>query len=344
MTKYEDLMKQLRKEDYAPAYLLCGDEPYYIDLVSQYIEQNVLKDEGARMMDQVVIYGKDLQGDDIAPAIAQARGYAMMGGKQVVIVKEAQTIKKWEALGFYMEHPQPSSLLVICYKFGSPDKRASVWKNFESNGGVMMVSDKLRDYQLPNWIQKYIDTYIKDNGLNISVAPQVAPLLAEYIGSDLLGLIKAIDKLILGMPDGQKTIDTALVERNLGISKDYNVFELQSALIAGDVLKANRIIKYFTASKTHPIQKELGVLYSFFANLMLYHYLPDKTDRVAAPILGVAPFFVKDYALAAKRYTAGKTMRIIGYFRDTDAKMKGLNGVNHEDDDLWKELIYKILH
>ena len=344
MTKYDELMKALRKGQYdATAYMLCGEESYYIDMACQYIEQHVL-DDAAREMDQMVVYGKDLPGDDISPVIGHARGFAMMGGRKAVIVKEAQTVKKWESLALYMEHPQPNTVLVICYKSGTPDKRLTVWKNFEKNGGVWMQSDKLRDYQMAAWIQNYLDTAIREKRLNITVDRSVPQLLSDYIGTDMAGVVKAVDKLILGMPEGQNRIDAALIERNLGISKDFNVFELQNALIAGDVVKANRITRYFASSKLHPMIKELGVLYNFFANLMIYHYLADKSERVAGPALGVPPFFVKDYALAARRFSAGKTFRIIGYFRETDARLKGIDNPSATDEDLWKELIYKILH
>ena len=344
MVKYDELMKALRKGQYdATAYMLCGDEPYYIDLACQFIEQHVL-DEAAREMDQIVVYGKDLPGDDISPVIGHARGFAMMGGRKVVIVKEAQTVKKWESLGLYMEHPQPNTVLVICYKLGTPDKRLTVWKNFEKNGGVWMQSDKLRDYQMAAWIQNYLDASIRDRKLGITFDRSVPQLLSDYIGTDMTGVVKAVDKLILGMPEGQNCIDAALIERNLGISKDFNVFELQNALITGDVVKANRITRYFASSKSHPMIKELGVLYNFFSNLMIYHYLSDKSERVAGPALGVPPFFVKDYAQAARRFSAGKTFRIIGYFRDTDARLKGIDNPSATDEDLWKELIYKILH
>ncbi|MCQ2347947.1 MAG: DNA polymerase III subunit delta [Paludibacteraceae bacterium] len=332
--KYEDLIKQFQSDKYAPVILLCGEESYYIDEATAYIEQHAL-DDMAREFDQMVLYGKDLAGADIAPVIGQARGFAMMGGRKVIIVKEAQTIKKWDALAAYMDNPQPSSVLVLCYKYGNPDKRLNVWKTLEKKGGVIMQSDKLRDYQVAGWITQY---------LHNEVDPKVSQLLAEYIGNDLTAIVGALRKLVDGRPEGVTTITPELVERNIGISKDYNVFELQDALIRGDVLKANRITHYFASSKDHPMVKELGILFGFFQNLMLYHYLSDKSDRAVAAALGINPFFVKDYAAAAKRYNAMKTFRIIGYFRDTDARLKGINNPSAKDEDLWKELIYRILH
>ena len=345
--KYEEVMIGLKQGKYASAYLLCGKEPYYIDKVADYIEQNVL-DEMAREFDQTIIYGKDLSSGDVSPVIGAARGFAMMGGYKVIIVKEAQNIKKWEALAMYMDNPQPSTILVFCYKYGSPDKRLNLFKNWEKKGGVLMESEQLRDYQVEKWIRDYVADWNKSNGQEgdnaVKIDEKVAKILADSIGADLTQIVGSLQKLIDGRPEGVKVIDAALVERNIGISKDFNVFELQSALIDGDVVKANRITQYFASSKDHPMVKELGVLYVFFANLMIYHYLPDKSDRVVAPRLGISPYFVKDYAAAAKRFSAGKTFAIIGYFRETDARLKGINNPSAKDADLWKELIYKILH
>ncbi|MBO5817148.1 MAG: DNA polymerase III subunit delta [Paludibacteraceae bacterium] len=345
--KYDEVMIGLKQGKYAPAYMLCGKEPYYIDKVSDYIEQNVL-DEMAREFDQTIIYGKDLASGDVSSVIGAARGFAMMGGYKVIIVKEAQNIRKWESLAMYMDNPQPSTILVFCYKYGSPDKRLNLFKNWEKKGGVLMESEPLKDYQVEKWIRDYVAEWNKANKREgdevVKIDEKVAKILADSIGSDLTQIVGALRKLIDGRPQGVKVIDADLVERNVGISKDFNVFELQNALVAGDVVKANRITQYFASSKDHPLVKELAVLYNFFANLMVYHYLPDKSERVAGPALGVAPFFIKDYAAAAKRFSAGKTFAIIGYFREIDARSKGINNPSAKDADLWKELIYKILH
>ena len=344
--KYEEVMINLKQGKYAPAYMLCGKESYYIDKVADYVEQNVL-DDMAREFDQTIIYGKDLASADVAPVIGAARGFAMMGGYKVIIVKEAQNIKKWEALAMYMDNPQPSTILVFCYKYGSPDKRQNVFKNWEKKGGVLMESEQLRDYQVEKWIRDYEAERIKElkaMGDEVRIDDKVAKILADSLGTDLTKIVGALQKLVDGRPEGVKVIDADLVERNVGISKDFNAFELQTALVEGNVVKANRIAQYFATSKDHPMIKELGILYGFFANLMIYHYLPDKSDRVAAPILGISPYFVKDYAAAARRFSAGKTFAIIGYFRDIDARLKGINNPSAKDADLWKELIYKILH
>lgn len=342
MSTYEQIMKSLQAGKFAPVYLLCGEESFYIDRVSDYIENNIL-DETAKAFDLTVVYGRDLPGLDIAQAVGAARGFAMFGGQKVVIVKEAQAVKKWDSLALYLDNPQPSTILVICYKYGTPDKRTAWWKKADKIGAVM-VSERLRDYKVEEWIRTYLNDRIKQSGEQLTFDLVVPKLLADALGSDLNAIVSAIDKLMLGRQPGQNKIDAALIERNIGISKDYNVFELQDALIKGDVVKANRITQYFASSKEHPMQKELGILYNFFANLMIYHYLDDKTERVAAQALGVNPFFVKDYAAAARRYSAGKTFKIIGYFREIDARSKGIDNPSAKDDDLWKELIYKILH
>lgn len=341
MQNYDQILKSVQANQYAPVYLLCGEESYYIDQLCDYIETHAL-DEMAREFDQTVVYGRDLPNADIATAVAAARGFAMMGGNKVVIVKEAQTIKKWEALSLYLDNPQPTSILVICYKYGTPDKRQAWWKKLDKCG-VVMVADKLRDYKVEEWIRTYLSERCASH-TQLTIDPKVPRLLADYLGADLTAIVGAVDKLIDGLPEGVNVIDAALVERNVGISKDFNVFELQDALIKGDVVKANRITQYFASSKDHPMVKELGILYGFFANLMMYHYLPDKSERTAAPALGINPFFVKDYAAAAKRYPAGKTFKIIGYFREIDARSKGINNPSAKDSDLWKELIYKIMH
>ncbi len=344
--KHEDIMQALRADNYAPIYVLCGEEPYYTDKVFDFIAANAL-DEMAREFDQQIVYGRDLQGADIAPIIGAARGFAMMGGRKVVIVREAQSIKKWDAFGAYLDNLMPQTVLVICYN-GKPDKRQGVWKKAAEHPQVIwQQSDKLRDYEVERWINAYIADFNKqsaNSSKQINIDPRVAPLLANAIGTDLSAIVGALQKLLDGRPEGVNTIDVALVERNIGISKDYNIMEMQAALIRGDVVHANRIAQYFASSKDHPMIRELAPLFTFFSNLLMYHYMPDKSQTNVAKELGINPYFVKDYATAAKRYSAGKTFLIIGYLRDTDARLKGINNPSAKDADLWKELIYKIMH
>lgn len=347
--KYADMMASLKAGDYAPVYILCGEEPYYIDNVCDFIAQNAL-DPMAREFDQQILYGRDLPGADIAPVISAARGYAMMGGRKVVVVREAQAVKKWDALEAYLNAIMPQTVLVIAYK-GKPDKRQNIWKHVAEHPQVVwMQSDKLRDYEVEKWINAYIRDYNnspsfrKGVGEGLTIDPRVAPILADHLGTDLSAIVGALDKLIAGRPEGVNVIDAALVERNIGISKDYNIMELQAALIRGDVVKANRIAQYFAGSKDHPMIREMAPLFSFFSNLLMYHYLPSKAPAVVAKELGINPYFVKDYEMAARRYPAGKTFLIMGYFRDIDARLKGINNPSAKDADLWKELIFKIMH
>ena len=345
--KYEDIMRAVRAGDYAPVYILCGEEPYYIDQVYTYLAENVL-DEMAREFDRQVVYGRDLQGADISPIISAARGFAMMGGRKVVMVREAQVVKKWDALAAYLDNMMPQTVLVICYN-GKPDKRQGVWKKAAEHPQVVWLqSDKLRDYEVERWINAYIADFNSQSSTThrspVQIDPRIAPLLADHLGTDLSAIVGALQKLIDGRPQGVNTIDAALVERNIGISKDYNIMELQAALIRGDVVKANRITQYFAGSKDHPMIREMAPLFTFFSNLLMYHYLPNKSKDAVAKELGINPFFVRDYEMAARRYPAGKTFLIVGYLRETDARLKGINNPSAKDADLWKELIFKILH
>lgn len=358
LKKFDDIMRALRAGEYAPIYILCGEEPYYIDRVYEFIAANAL-DEMSREFDQQVVYGRDLQGADISLVIGAARGFAMMGGRKVVIVREAQALKKWDALAAYLDNLMPQTVLVICYN-GKPDKRQGIWKKAaEHPQTVWLQSDKLRDYEVERWINAYIADWNKGlysdspkDGLSaersvsetISIDPRIAPLLADHLGTDLSAIVGALRKLIDGRPEGVNVIDAALVERNIGISKDYNIMELQAALIRGDVKKVNQIAQYFAGSKDHPMIRELAPLFTFFSNLLMYHYMPDKSQAVVARELGINPYFVKDYVAAAKRYPAGKTFLIVGYLRETDARLKGINNPSAKDADLWKELIFKIMH
>ena len=328
-------MLELRKKQYSPVYFLTGEEPYFIDKVASKIEAEAL-DETAQSFDQQVLYGRDLE--EIGQVISYAQQFPMMGERTVIIVREAQMLKKWENFEFYWKNPMPSTVLVICYK-GKPDARLNAFKGL-SGTDYYMESAKLRDYQINKWIMDLIQQK------QLQVEPKVVQILADSLGSDMNRIEKELEKLMSGLPEGTQLIDAAMVERNIGISKDFNGFELQRALIDGDVVKANRIVNYFAANpKEHMIMKELPLLFRFFSNLMIYLYLPDKTDQVAAKALGVSPYAVKDYLAASRRFTKMKTFKIIGYIREADARSKGIDFPNaSNEEDIWKELIYKILH
>lgn len=344
---YDQVMLGLRKQQYMPIYFLYGEESYFIDQASDFIEHYVL-DESERAFDQQIFYGKDFQ--DVAPIVSMAQRFPMMSPYQVIIVKEAQQIKKWDALGLYAQHPSPQTILVFCHKYGNPDARKSIFKELGSSQQcAFMEAKKLTDYQATSWIREYIQNWnsAASHTQQVSIDERVVGLLIAAHGGDLTRITTDLQKLINGRPEGCQVIDAALVERNIGISKDYNVFELESALIAGDVVKTNRIVRYFATSgskQDHSIIKELSVLYTFFSNLFIYEYLPSTNPQEAAATLKVPPFLIKDYATAARRFPAGKTLRIIGKIRETDARAKGINNPSAGELDLWQELIYFILH
>ena len=343
--KFDEIMRTLRAGHYAPIYIACGEEPYYVDQLYQFISANVL-DEMAREFDQQVIYGRDLPGADISTVIGAARGYSMMGGRKVIIVREAQVIKKWEALSAYIDNLMEQTLLLICYN-GKPDKRQGIWKKLTDHPQVVWLqSDKLRDYEVERWISAYITDFNANSQENkgLTIDPRVAPLLADHIGTDLSAIVGALRKLIDGCPEGVRVINAELVERNIGISKDFNIIELQNALVKKNIAKAVQITTYFASSKDHPMIRELSPLFTFFSNLLMYHYMPDKSKEAVSRELGINPFFVKDYVEAARNYPAGKVFYIVGYLREIDARLKGVNNPSAKDADLWKELIYKIMH
>lgn len=334
MKTYDQIMLELQKKHYSPVYFLTGEEPYFIDKVASKIEQEAL-DEAAQSFDQQVLYGRDL--DNIGQVIALARQFPMMGERTVVIVKEAQALKKWENFDLYWTNPMPSTILVICYK-GKPDARQKAFKELSKIDGYM-ESAKLRDFQVGKWITDMI------GAKRLRVEPKVVQILADSLGTDLSRIEKELDKLMSGLPEGAQTITAELVERNIGISKDFNGFELQDALVRGDVVKANRIVNYFADnSRDHNINQELALLFRFFSNLMIYHYLPDKSERVAAKALGVNPYFVRDYQAASRRFSKMQTFKAVGYIREADARSKGIDFPSADEGEIWKELIYKIMH
>lgn len=331
---FEQILTDLRKKVYNPVYFLMGEEPYYIDVISDFIQRNVLG-EAEKEFDQTILYGKDV---DINAVINAAKRYPMMGSHQVLIVKEAQLIKDWDNLVHYLSNPLKSTILVFCYKYGTPDKRK---KWYQEIGKVATVyeSVKLRDYEIASWIIKYCKSK------NVGIDDKAVAMLAEFLGTDLSKLVNELEKLILTKPADMQRITPELVEKNIGISKDFNVFELQAALINRDVLKANRIIRYFSENKkANPLVLVLSQLFKFFSDLMMYHYLPDKSQGAVASELKINPYFVKDYQKAAQTFGAWKTMNIITYIRETDARYKGIDNPSTEEGDLMKELIFKILH
>ena len=331
---HEQILRNLQNKEFSPIYLLMGEEPYYIDMISDYIQYQVL-DESQREFDMSVMYGKDT---DITSVINAAKRFPMMSPFQVIIVKEAQHIKDLDKLQFYLSNMSKSTILVLCYKYGTVDGRKK-WVAELKKKGILFESKKLRDYEMIPWISKYAKSK------NLQVDDKAMAMLSDFLGTDLSRVANELDKLCITMPSGSNRITPDLVEKNIGISKDFNVFELQDALLRKDVLKANRIINYFADNKkANPIQMVLAQLFSFFSNLMIFHYLPVKSAEAAALEFKIHPFIARNYLQAAKSYNAWKTMNIIAYIRETDARSKGIDNVSAGEGDLLKELIFKILH
>ncbi|MDL2290181.1 DNA polymerase III subunit delta [Paludibacteraceae bacterium OttesenSCG-928-F17] len=327
------ILDELRNKRFSPVYFLMGEEPYYIDIISDYIQHNVL-DETVAGFDQMVLYGKDT---NMTAIIDAAKRYPMMAPYQVIIVKEAQLIKDWDSIVYYLQNPSATTILVFCYKYGTPDKRKK-WLTELNQKAIVFESAKIRDYEINGWIADYA----RKKKLNID--PKGIAMIAEFLGTDLSKIANELDKLVI-LNAGNDKITPELIEKNIGISKDYNIFELQSALINKDVLKSNRIIRYFAENKkANPMVMVLSQLFSFFSNLMLYHYLPDKSQGAVASELRINPYFVKDYQKAAQTFGAWKTMNIISDIRNTDARYKGIDNVSADEGDLMKELVFKILH
>ena len=330
---YQDILVNLKKKIYHPVYFLMGEESYFIDQITDYISKNVLTD-AEKSFNQHVLYGKDT---DVNTIITHARRFPMMANHQVVVVKEAQNIKKIEELEPYIKAPLTSTILVVNYKYKTIDKRKSFAKQL-AKSCVLFESKKIYENKLPAWINSYLAAH------NYSIAPQAAAMLAEYLGTDLGKVSNELNKLIITLPEGTK-IAPDHIEKNIGISKDYNIFELQNALSERNVLKSNQIINYFAANpSSNPITRTIASLYYYFMKILTLHFLTDKSPNAVASALQVAPFFVRSYMDAAKVYTPKKLVAIMEILREYDMKSKGFGNVSTSAGDLQKEMIYKILH
>jgi DNA polymerase III subunit delta len=330
---FDQIIGDIKRKIYHPVYLLHGEEPYFIDAITELIEESVLTDT-EKEFNQTVVYGRDT---DPGSIIDMARRFPMMANYQVVVVREAQDIEKIENLQPYVEKPQPSTILVIAHKYRKIDQRKSFAKSVDK-AGVLFESARIYENKVPGWINEQIV------GMGYSIRPEACQLLAEYLGNDLGRISSELEKLLINLPAGN-AIDAAIIERNIGINKDYNIFELQNALGARDVAKANRIVSHFAANtRQNPMIVVLTVLFSFFMKLMIYHQLPDKSRNVAAAALSVNPFFLKDYTLAAEKYSFRRLRAIIGLLREYDLRLKGINNGSTEESELLRELVYKILH
>lgn len=336
-----EIIKDLKAKKFKPVYLLHGEESYYIDQVVEYMENHVLSDM-ERGFNQTILYGKDTE---IATVLNAAKRYPMMSDYQLVVVKEAQDLKWKDIEGAskeaafvqgYFEKPMPSTILVLAYKYGNFDKRKKIYKSI-AKSGLIFQSEPVRDYKLAQWIEELV----KEKGYKI--AAPAAALMAEYLGADLSKIANEVEKLLLNIGK-ETTIDTTLIQRNIGISKEYNVFELQKAIVMRDVYKCNQIANYFGSNpKANPMILVMASLNAYFTKVLKYHYLPNKHD--AAKDLGVSPFFVKDYEAAARNYNFDKTVQVIALLREYDLKSKGVDSTgNVSDGELLKELLFKIIH
>jgi DNA polymerase-3 subunit delta len=331
---YEQIISDLKNRIFKPVYFLAGEEPYYIDLITEYIQEKVLP-EAEKAFNQIILYGDDT---NIAAIIDTARRFPMMASHQVLIIKEAQSLKKIDDLIIYLEKPLLSTILVFSYKYKTIDKRTKLFKILESHG-VYFESARIRDYLIPAWIERYL--MIK----SIKTEPSASAMLTEYLGTDLHKIVNELEKLIITLPAGKPVITTTLIEKNIGISKDYNNFELQKAIGEKNVLKANMIVHYFADNpKDNPITLSIASLFGFFSKLLTFHYLTDKTKNNVASVLKVNPFFVKEYENSASKYNVSKTVQIISLLRTYDMKSKGYGDPGTDPGDLLKELVFRILH
>ena len=331
----DDVLKELRAKQYRPIYYLMGEESYYIDVIANYMAEHILSDS-EKEFNLTIVYGADT---DIVSIINAAKRYPMMAEHQVIIVKEAQNIRNMDELFYYLQKPQSSTILVICHKHGVIDRRKKLATEIEKKG-ILFESKKVKESQL----SAFISAYMKRKGINIE--PKASVMLADFVGTDLSRLSGELDKLALILPKNQTCITPELIEHNIGISKDYNNFELRSALVEKDVLKANKIIKYFEENpKTNPIQMTLSLLFGFFSNLMLAYYAPEKTEQGIAAFLGLkSSWQSREYMNTMRRYSGIKTMEIIGEIRYADALSKGVGNSSLSNAEILKELIFKILH
>ena len=334
---FESIMRDLEAGKYAPVYYLMGDEPYYIDKIADYIADHALQPE-ERDFNQTILFGSDVNASQIADL---ARRYPMMAQKQVVIVKEAQNIKNTEALERYFANPMATTILVMCHKNGKVDGRKSGYVKAIKAAGVLFESAKLKDRDLPS----FIENYLKSRQVKIDV--KSVQMIAENIGADLSRLVGELDKVILSLPEENRVVTPQIVEDQIGVSKEFNGFELRDAIVSRNVYKANQIIKYFDENpKAGSIYSFLPLLFGYFQNLMIAFYAPNnKSQEAVADWLDFKnPWQAKDYMTGMRNYSGMKVMQIISKIREIDAKSKGLDNPNTPAGELMKELIFYILH
>jgi len=330
---FDQIISDIKNKVFHPFYFLMGEEPYFIDEITNCIVDNVL-DETEKEFNQTILYGRDTDVDTI---ISEAKRFPMMASHQLVIIKEAQTLKNIENLASYIEHPLVSTILVICYKYKTVDGRKKFAKTLQKHG-VLFESKKMYENNVQGWIGKYL----KER--NYQVNPKGSILLTENLGTDLGKIANELEKLMVNLPEGTE-INASHIETNIGISKDYNRFELQNALGSKNVLKANKIVNHFSIDqKNHPNIFTLSSLFIYFSKVLSYHFIVDKTRNNVAALLQVHPYFVGDYETAARNYNVPKLRRVISDLREADMRSKGVGNSTTSEGELLKELVYKIMH
>lgn len=337
--QFQSILKKLNNKEFAPLYFLEGEEPYFIDQVSNFIEQNAME-ESLRSFNQTVLYGKET---DLQTIVTHAREFPMMAERRVVLVKEAQEIQAIgreqgeKLLSDYAQNPQPSTILVFAYKYKSLDKRKKLAKVLDKHA-VVLRSTKMYDNQLPDWISGYV----RDKKFKID--HKAVQLIAENIGNNLSRITNEIDKMLINFSSDTE-ITPEHVYKFIGISKEYNVFELQKALSYKNVLKANEIIAYFESDpKNNPIIPIISLLFSFFTKIMLIHHSTDKSERHLAGLLRINPYFVKEYMMAARNYPMLQAVRNISFIKEADLRSKGVDAAPMGEGEILKELIFKLMH
>ncbi|MCI2227904.1 DNA polymerase III subunit delta [Polaribacter sp. MSW13] len=333
MNEIRSIVSDIKSGNIKPIYFLMGDEPYYIDKISDFIEETVL-DEAEKGFNQQVMYGRDATIEDI---VSSAKRFPMMAERQVLIVKEAQDLSRnIEKLVSYAENPQPTTVLVLNYKYKKLDKRKKLHKAI-AKSGMIFESKKLYENQVSDWIRRVLA------GKKYQIEPKAALMLVEFLGTDLSKISNELDKLILVLPK-ETVITPNHVEENIGISKDFNNFELRKAIGEKNIVKANRIINYFAENpKNNPLVMTISLLNGFFTQLLSFHGLKDKSKNSVAKTLGVNPYFVDEYFLASRNYPMRKVAQVIAFLREADVKSKGV-GASQSDEDILKELLFRILH
>lgn len=329
----DSLIKDLKNRKFAPVYLLHGPEPYYIDQVTEYFEDHIL-DETEKSFNLSILYGKETE---FKVVVDHARRFPMMSEYQVVILKEAQSMKDLAELETYVKNPAPTTIFVICYKHGNLDGRTTFAKLLKETA-VVFESKRIYDNQMPAWISDLLESR------GFKIGPAEAALIADYLGADLSKVANEIEKLALNLPQGHK-INKDDIEKYIGISKDFNVFELQDALGTRNKEKAYRIIQYFMSNpKNNPLIVVVATLFGYFSKIYLMHFLQNSPDREVQKSLGLSnTFFVKNYRAAAKSFNRTQTEKIIHLLRIYDMKSKGVGRDSFSEEAMMQELIYKIL-